>query len=83
MSSTIHKTSMQDLQIHIFKTNIKTMLDLDMLQLLFNSNRNIIEWSVDLEDIDKVLRVDSRMNLSEKDIINQVKLLGFSCEELD
>ncbi|WP_179005767.1 hypothetical protein [Winogradskyella forsetii] len=83
MSSTFYKTSQNDIHIHIFKTNIETMLDLDMLQLFFNANRNIIEWSVDLEDIDKVLRVDSRKNLSQIDIINQVKLMGFSCEELD
>ncbi len=73
------------IDIHIFKTNIKSNLDLDldMIRLLFSSNRHIFNWSVDLEDIDKVLRIESHKNLSVKDIINQLKLIGFSCEELE
>ena len=83
MINALYKDTKKDIEIHIFKTNVRTKLDLDMLQLLFSLNKNIIEWSVDLEDVDKVLRVDTINNLSEKAIASQIKLLGFNCEPLD
>ncbi len=83
MISPFYKNRRNVIKIHIFKTNIKSKLDLDMLQLLFSSNRNIFRWSVDLEDIDKVLRIESNENLNEEEIINQLNLIGFSCKELE
>lgn len=83
MISPFYKNHKSLTKIHIFKTNIKSNLDLDIIQLLFSSNRNIYDWSVDLEDIDKVLRIESNKSLSEKDIIEQLKFIGVSCEELE
>ncbi|MBC3846795.1 hypothetical protein H8K90_10425 [Winogradskyella echinorum] len=83
MISPFYRNLKNAIRIHIFKTNIETKLDVDMLQLLFSSNRSIINWSVDLEDIDNVLRIEASKNLSENEIITQLNLIGFSCEELD
>ncbi|WP_296381956.1 hypothetical protein [Winogradskyella sp.] len=83
MISPFYKSPTNVLKVHIFKTNIESNLDVDMIQLLFSSNRSIIKWSVDLEDIDRVLRIESNKTLSDNDIISQLKLIGFSCEELE
>ena len=75
-----HKTR---INIHVFKTNIETELDMNSIQFLLDSNPKIVQWSVDLEDIDKVLRIEASKNLREKDIIDMVKSKGFYCEELE
>ena len=75
-----HKTR---INIHVFKTNIETEADMNSIQFLLNPNPKIIKWSVDLEDIDRVLRIDASKYSSEKDIIDMVKSKGFYCEELE
>lgn len=83
MISPFYQSHKRVIKIHIFKTNIETKIDLSIIKQIFNSNLNIIKWSIDLEDIDKVLRVESFENLNEKDIITLVKSRKFYIEELD
>ncbi|MBV7267969.1 hypothetical protein [Winogradskyella luteola] len=83
MISPFYKSQKNGFKIQIFKTNIKTKLELNSIKVLLNSNSSILNWSIDLEDIDKVLRVESQKNLSEKDVINLIKSGGFHCEELN
>lgn len=70
-------------RIHILKTNIETKQAVNTLKLLFNTHPGIIKWSLDLEDIDNVLRVESSKNISKEDIIDEVKSKGIYCEELE
>ena len=70
-------------KVYVFKTNIESELDLNIVKSVFNHNPSIIEWSVDMEDIDNVLRVETKKHLSEKDIIDEVTSKGFFCEELE
>ncbi|WP_299115976.1 hypothetical protein [uncultured Winogradskyella sp.] len=83
MISPFYKSQKNGFKIHIFKTKIKTKIELKSIKALLNSNSSILNWSIDLEDVDKVLRVESQKNLSEKDIINLIKSGGFYCEELN
>lgn len=71
------------INIHIFKTNIETELDMNSIQFLLDSNPKIIQWSIDFEDIDRVLRIEASKYLSEKDIIDMIKSKGFYIEELE
>lgn len=66
----------------IFKTNIKTKKKVKSLRAIFNKIPAVSDWSIDLEDIDKVLRIESTGHLAEKEVINQVNFLGFQCELL-
>ncbi len=71
----------QDIYILIFKTNVELDEDLAMIGNCFDKENNIIDWHIDREDIDKVLRIEStRDNAGE--IINSVRQAGFFCEEL-
>jgi len=83
MISPFYQSHKKVVKIHVFKTNIETRLDLATVKQPLNSNPNIIKWSIDLEDIDKVLRVESSENLSEKEIISLIKYRGFYIEELE
>ncbi|WP_353779251.1 hypothetical protein [Winogradskyella sp. 3972H.M.0a.05] len=82
MISPSYSNHAKELKIQIFKTNIKAESDLNTLKPLLDSISYIIKWSIDLEDIDKVLKIESHESLSEEDIINLVKSRGYYCEEL-
>ena len=66
----------------IFRTDIKTQKKVNALKQLFNSHINIIDWSVDLEDIDNVLWINASEQLAESDVINLIKPKGFYCDAL-
>ncbi|MGS2726797.1 hypothetical protein ACU8DI_09340 [Psychroserpens sp. BH13MA-6] len=68
--------------IHIFKTNIRTELEADHVIKILNVMTGIRQITIDLEDIDKVLRVEANNNLNKRDIIAQVAFQGFICKEL-
>ena len=83
MISPFYRSHKNALKIHVFKTNIKTKQELFIIKQLLNSNLNIIRWSIDLEDIDKVLRIESYRDLNEEEVISMVKFRGFYYEVLD
>ena len=70
------------MELLIFKTNIQYKKNLKAVKKLFNAEPTIADWSVDIEDIDKVMRVESLGTLSEQDIIMLVNKLGLECESL-
>jgi len=65
----------------IFKTNIESELALKEIEVALVADTNLLDWSIDREDIDKVLRVESKINNS-KEIINTIRHAGYICEEL-
>jgi hypothetical protein len=69
------------MNILIFKTNIKYKKDLHNLTHVMNSIPSVALWSVDREDIDKVLRIESTSNDTEA-IRNKIQYAGYLCEEL-
>ncbi|MCD2260031.1 hypothetical protein [Psychroserpens luteolus] len=71
------------MNIYIFKTNIETKKEADNIKKMLSSALGIRQFSIDLEDIDKVLRIEAHKNLDESKIINKVISGGFSCEELE
>jgi DNA replicative helicase MCM subunit Mcm2 (Cdc46/Mcm family) len=67
--------------ILIFKTNIES--DNAHLQVgsILNAHASVIDWHIDKEDVDKILRIESTIN-NTKEIISKIKQAGFICEEL-
>lgn len=68
--------------ILIYRTNIVSERHRDSLSDLFGQLSGVEEWSVDLEDIDKVLRVVCK-DAAGTDVAEAVRTLGFECEELE
>ncbi|PZR33781.1 MAG: hypothetical protein DI538_17565 [Azospira oryzae] len=66
----------------IFKTNIETEQDLHKLASLLGTEPSIRKWTVDREDIDHVLRIESE-GADEMTIKQSVEYAGFVCEDLD
>jgi hypothetical protein len=67
-------------EIHVFKTDIK-LKDFIKLQTLLNNLPGIIQWNLDTEDIDNVLRIEST-DVDSNKIINQITQAGYYCQEL-
>lgn len=68
--------------IHIFKTNICSDPERQRVKRIFAAMEHIEDCHVDIEDIDKVLRVVSyRDNVRE--IMEAVKGQGHECQELE
>jgi len=67
--------------VYVFKTDIKSALLIELVKPLLNSYKDILDWSIDIEDIDNVLRVVS-VELMENDIVQIIKNQGFICETL-
>jgi copper chaperone CopZ len=67
--------------ILIFGTNIKTENDKQIISRLLNTNPGIEQWNIDLEDIDSVLRIESK-TLNATQIIKIITEQDFKCTEL-
>ncbi|AZJ32987.1 MULTISPECIES: hypothetical protein [Tenacibaculum] len=70
------------MKLFIYGTDIDTKKKEDSIRQLFNKDNNIINISIDLEDVDNVLRIEATDIITEADIINKVKEKGFNCMEL-
>ena len=65
----------------IFKTNIDSDNAHTEVGSLLDGHSSIIDWHLDKEDIDKILRIESTINNSIE-IISTINKAGFICEEL-
>ena len=66
----------------IFKTNVSSNYDVTIVNSLLSKFPQIKRSTIDLLDVDKVLRIECMNNLELEIISNKIKQLGFSCEEL-
>ncbi len=67
--------------ILLFKTNISSEEDKLVIQPTLDSHASIRHWTVDLNDCDFVLRIESE-SLDHQQVINLISDHGFECCEL-
>ena len=67
----------------IFKTDIENKEKVETIKPFLNNHSNIIKWTIDLDDIDNVLKVKFKKDLTENDIIKTINTQGFYCDVLD
>ncbi len=78
----LSKVNTSSTVVEVFKTNVRNkrtakMIILDLAQLVPNAKINF-----DLDDCDRILRIECH-HLIVGDVIEIVKLKGFSCEVLE
>ena len=66
----------------IFQTDIKSKGKVKSIKPILNRHSDIIKWSVDLEDIDNILRIEATTELKEKEVIDIIKEKGFYIQPL-
>jgi len=67
--------------IFVFKTNINTKEQADSLKDAINNSFPASKWNFDLEDCDRIFRIES-INIDVNLMISVFNKHGFSCEEL-
>jgi hypothetical protein len=66
----------------IFRTSINSTVDLHKVNELFVNVEGIMHWSVDMEDWEKILRIETR-NFTVCEIIAMLRTQGISAKELN
>jgi hypothetical protein len=81
MNSNLRSETCGNAEILVFRTNLRDKKDVARIAPVLRSEGRIHLWTVDLADIDKVLRIEA-----EELTTGQVSLIlrqqGFECEEL-
>lgn len=65
----------------VFRTNLQTKTDVKRIADVMNTHSGILEWSVDLEDWEKVLRVVGT-SISSRQIISILRSLNVNIQEI-
>lgn len=68
--------------IYVFKTSVNDQTAVWQLTPLLNNLLQQSAWNFDLDDCDKILRIDSPNDIS-KNVVKGFESLGFYCEELE
>ena len=68
--------------IFVFKTSVKTKMQIKKLKAHIDKILPKGKWNFDLEDIDKILRIDSEENIVLI-VIDLLSIHSYSCEELE
>jgi len=69
-------------QLFIFKTDIAELCSNCEVYKTLNNHADIRQWSIDTDDVDRVLRIESA-KLSPADVIIIITNLGHECRELN
>lgn len=67
--------------VFVFKTNIQNEFDKLRVKSVLDASQKVLKWNVDMDDVDKVLRVVSD-TLTPEQIISVIDYVGFECAEL-
>jgi hypothetical protein len=69
------------MEVLVFKTNLRFKKQITEVTPHINNLQGIARWNVDLDDIDKVLRIESE-NLCARTVETTLQQAGYHCEEL-
>ena len=70
------------MEILVFKTNVTSRKKVSSVAPLLTSFPTIRQWNFDLDDCDKVLRIEA-VGLNPDSVAQLLLAAGFNCEELD
>ncbi|CAL2080212.1 hypothetical protein [Tenacibaculum sp. 190524A02b] len=70
------------MKLFIFKSDVNTDQKAQSVQEIFNRDKSIIDISIDLEDVDCVLRIEADDTINETYILSKIEKIGFKCIEL-
>ncbi|HEY8929337.1 MAG TPA: hypothetical protein VIM55_09110 [Mucilaginibacter sp.] len=70
------------MEVLVFKTNVTSRKKVSMVAPLLTSFPKIRQWNFDLDDCDKVLRVEAT-GLNPGSVEQLLLAAGFDCRELD
>jgi copper chaperone CopZ len=69
------------MEVLVFKTNLRFKKQITAVTQHINNLQGITRWNIDLDDKDKVLRIESN-ELSPRSVEATLQQAGYFCEEL-
>ncbi|MBK1440446.1 hypothetical protein JHJ32_10655 [Parapedobacter sp. ISTM3] len=69
-------------EVFIFKTSVDTPAHVERVASLFRSIDAIRQWSFDLEDCDRILRVVA-LDFEPEAVVQLLMTAGISCEHME
>ncbi len=69
------------MEVLILKTNIRYQKQVKVVAPLLDNRQSIARWNIDLNDVDKVLRIESK-DIQLTEVVKLIHAAGFQCEEL-
>lgn len=73
---------LSEYQVTVLKSNVVTRFDRFKLGLVLDHRPLINRWTVDQEDIDHVIRIESN-HIGVDELIALINSAGFECSELE
>lgn len=70
------------MELFILKTEIKNRAGLKSISPILNQHPEVNRWTIDLEDIDKVLRIEASEEAKEIEILDLLNTSGIKCDTL-
>lgn len=70
------------MEVLVFRTDIASQEKIESIQPFLNRNKKVLKWSIDIEDIDNVLRIEAAPSLIEQEVIGLISMHGFYVEPL-
>ena len=70
------------MEVLVFKTNLRYKKQVTAVATCLDKIEGIKKWNVDLQDCDKVLRIEAN-NLSPQVVEHTLLRAGYFCEELE
>lgn len=71
----------QEMECFVFRTNIRNKREVEFISTLLNGISGIAEWSVDLEDWEKILRVEGTC-IQPGQIMSILRSVGVEIQEM-
>ena len=81
ISSTSTAPATGGVEVLVFKTNLTDANRIGDIESLLDIHPHIVQWNVDLDDCDNILRIVSR-NIAPAEVENMILNAGYYCEEL-
>lgn len=69
--------------ILVFRTSASTINDVERIGTILNECSQILTWSIDLDDWEKILRIECSENLKATDISVMLKDVDICISELE
>lgn len=70
------------MEVLVYKTNIHHPYDVELIRPYLTDQAGILKWTVDIEDEDRVLRIEAMTDISGK-VEHLVREAGYWCCELE
>jgi hypothetical protein len=67
--------------IYVFKTSVKNKKSVRQVSVFLDEILQRAKWNFDLADCDRILRIESKTDITAG-VINGLNGLGFDCQEL-